>query len=301
MVLDDPSTAILIAIVVRVLAVTVVLLGISLVTIVGVAQLRAVARQGVGRQIRRALPYFVFLGIVLGSMATLRSVGSELSWRIGFELSSVIYEIEGGTVVLAVQSVPLPRAPLLFPLVYVFGYVYLLSFPFLAYLLSTDLRPFRTLSLAYAFNYVVGVILYIAFVAYGPRNYYNLGAVEVLYNVWPESQLLTSMVNTNTNVFPSLHSSVSTTIAIMAVKTRDRYPLWTPIAVVLAALVCLSTMYLAIHWATDVVAGIVLAFLSVWFAERYYEQYVDFIERARDRTLEVAGRLRSRIADYRVE
>jgi len=299
MVLDDPSTAILIAVVIRVLAVTALLVGVSLVAIVGVEQLRAIARRGIFRQIRRTLPYFVFLGVVLGSMATLRSVGSEISWRVGFELSSLIYEIEGGTVVLAVQSLPIPKAPLLFPLVYVFGYVYLLSFPFLAYFLSTDLRPFRTLSLAYAFNYVVGVILYITFVAYGPRNYYSLGAVEVLYNTWPESQLLTSLVNTNTNVFPSLHSSVSTTIAIMAVKTRDRYPLWTPIAVVLAASVCLSTMYLAIHWATDVVAGVALAFLSVWFAERYYEQYVDLVERSRDRTLDTAGRIWNWIANHR--
>ena len=299
MVLDDPSTSLLVALVIRVLIATVLLLGISTLLIVGPTQLRSVFRRGIGRQVRRTLPYFVFLGIVLGSMATLRSVGSDLSWRVGFELGSVLYDVEGGTIVLAVQSIP--NAKLFFAVVYVLGYVYLLSFPFLAYFLSTDLRPFRTLSLAYAFNYVVGVILYIAFVAYGPRNYYNLGAAEVLYNTWPKSQLLTSMVNTNTNVFPSLHSSVSTTIAIMAVKTRDRYPLWTPIAVVLAASVCLSTMYLAIHWATDVVAGIALAFLSVWFAERYDEQYVAAMERSRDWTLATAGRIRNWIVDHLVE
>jgi membrane-associated phospholipid phosphatase len=75
-------------------------------------------------------------------------------------------------------------------------------------------------------------------------------------------------VNRNVNVFPSLHTSLSVTVAAMAYRTRDHYPLWAPVAAVLAASVVFSTMYLAIHWATDVVGGVVLAGLAYWGALR---------------------------------
>lgn len=266
--------------------VTVALLAVSLVLIVGVGRLRSIYRYGLRKRIAATLPYFVFLGIVLGVMGTFRKAGADLSWLVGIEISSYILDLEGGAVILWLQSFESPALTMYFTAIYIYGYVYLLIFPFLAYLLASDLQPFRTLSLAYAFNYVVGILLYVTFIAYGPRNYELLGVAQLLYDTWPQSQLLTSEVNVNMNVFPSLHSSVSTTIAILAVKTRDRYPRWPLIAVPLAISVCVSTMYLAIHWATDVAAGIGLAVVAVWFAERYYDQYVMFIEWSRDRALE---------------
>jgi len=64
----------------------------------------------------------------------------------------------------------------------------------------------------------------------------------------PEYQYLTREVNTSTNVFPSLHTSLSATVAAFAWQTRSEFPKWLPVAVVLAASVAISTMYLGIHW-----------------------------------------------------
>ncbi|QSG11198.1 Membrane-associated phospholipid phosphatase [Halapricum desulfuricans] len=276
----------------RVTTVTATLLALSLPPTVGLGRLRSIYRYGIRKRIADVLPYFVFLGIVLGVMGTFRNIGADLSWIVGVEISSYILDFEGGTVIRWLQSFESPLATSYFSGVYIYGYVYLLIFPFLAYLLADDLQPFRTLTVAYAFNYVVGILLYVTFIAYGPRNY-PIGVEQLLYDTWPQSQLLTSEVNVNTNVFPSLHSSVATTIAILAVRTRDRYPLWTLIAVPLAVSVCLSTMYLAIHWATDVVAGIALAVVAVTFAERYHDRFTAFIERARARTRDAYRDLRS--------
>ena len=93
---------------------------------------------------------------------------------------------------------------------------------------------------------------------------------SLLYDALPRFQLLTSQINTNTNVFPSLHTSLSATVALLAVRTRDIYPRWLPVAAVLATLVALATMYLGIHWAIDVVAGLVLATGAVAVASRLH-------------------------------
>jgi membrane-associated phospholipid phosphatase len=62
------------------------------------------------------------------------------------------------------------------------------------------------------------------------------------------------------------------TVALLAVDSHDEYPLWTPIAVFLAASVVLSTVVLGIHWVTDVVAGMALAAGSVWLVTDWPSQ-----------------------------
>jgi membrane-associated phospholipid phosphatase len=149
---------------------------------------------------------------------------------------------------------------------YIFGYVFLLTFPLLAYLLHADERPLRTLLFAYVVNYGVGLVCYVLFVTYGPRNFMPELVDSLLYTAWPEAQLLTSRVNRNTNVFPSLHASLSVTVALIAVRFREVYPRWLPVAAFCAAAISVSTMYLGIHWLTDVVAGVALGGFSVWVA-----------------------------------
>jgi len=125
--------------------------------------------------------------------------------------------------------------------------------------------------------------LYILFVAYGPRNWYAIEAgaeaAKVVYENHlygmtgseTANELLTSEVNSRTNVFPSLHTSLSATVALFAYKTRESYPIWLGIATFLAVSIIISTMYLGIHWAVDILFGLGLAGLSVYVADRYVE------------------------------
>ena len=163
-------------------------------------------------------------------------------------------------------------------------------FPVVAFLLHDDEQPLREHLIAYSLNYGIGVVCYILFIAFGPRN--QIPAVEsLLYSNWPQSQLLTSQVNTNTNVFPSLHASLATTVALLSNRFRGVYPRWRPLAIVLAVSVSVSTMYLGIHWATDVVAGVVLAVGSVKAARRVDETTL--------RPKRLGGRLADRLRTWR--
>ncbi len=238
-----------------------------------------VVRRLAGRELRRGSlrenvravgPTAAVLGVLLVANGAVRDVGVELSWLIGLNITGAIHALEGAFVA-DLQSLATPELTAYFSFVYVFGYVFLLTFPIVLYALHDDTRPLAATLVAYALNYGIGLVCYVLFVAYGPRNFMP-GAVEsLLFTNWPEVQHLTSRVNENTNVFPSLHTSLSVTVALLAARYRAAAPGWLPIATVGAASVSVATMYLGIHWLTDVLAGILLAAFSVAVGARVAE------------------------------
>jgi len=234
--------------------------------VVGPDRLRR-ARDRLPANARAVAPSLIVLGTVLALNGVVRDIGVELSWIIGVNITGYIYALEGQLVV-ALQSLRTPPLTAYFAFVYVVGYAFLLSFPVVAYLVHATPRPLYETAVAYAINYGVGLVCYVAFVAYGPRNFMPELIESLLYTGWPQVQLLTSQVNVNTNVFPSLHASLSATVALLAYRHRDAYPRWLAPATFLALSIAVSTMYLGIHWATDVVAGFGLAALSVSVAAR---------------------------------
>lgn len=271
-----------------------ILLGLTSIAIVGRSrflQLRTRFRP----RILTAAPYIALLGVVLVVNRYLRTTAQDLSWIVGIEITSAIYAVEGGLVPW-IQSHAWPPLTAFFSATYVYGYVFLLTFPIVAYLALADGRPLRKICLAYSYNYALGLCLYVLFVAYGPRNLLPDLVESLMYTTWPESQVLTSQVNANTNVFPSLHASLSTTVVLIAYRTRQTYPTWFSLSSALAIAIMVSTMYLGIHWGLDVLAGIGLGIASVVSADRW--DPIEWLRRRvgspNDRGL---GRTASRIRD----
>mgnify|MGYP006285033667 CR=1 FL=1 len=272
----------------RIVLVVGILLGVSLLAIVGRKRLRRLTRH-LGQRVFDVFPYVGLVAIVLAINSVARDYGQNLSWMLDWNITGVIYSIEG-SLVPQIQSFATPALTALFSYVYVYGYVFLLVFPILAYLALEDRKPLREAFLAYGFNYGVGVVCYVLFIAYGPRNLMPDLVDSLMYINWPQSQLLTSKINSNTNVFPSLHASMSMTVAVLAYRTRRTYPRWLLVSAPLAGLVMVATMYLGIHWGIDVAAGLLLGAASVAFAGRVTdsEGRNDYLERAGAKSVSMA-------------
>ena len=252
--------------VVQLVVVEVALLALATVLCVDYAAIWS-SRSALRSRLQAIKPHLALLAGVLALSKLFREVGPELSWIVNLNITDEIFALEGAFVA-DVQAVATPQLTAVLSYAYVYGYVFLLVFPLIAYFLQGEIDRLRELMIAFALNYAIGLFAYVLFVAYGPRNLIPDLVDPLLYQTYPETQLLTGEVNANVNVFPSLHTSLSATVLWFAWATRERLPLWFLIAAPIALAVIVSTMYLGIHWGTDVVAGLALAALSVVAARR---------------------------------
>ena len=191
----------------------------------------------------------------------------QLSKTIDWNITDTLYALEG-RFVAELQAATPDATYGFFTGMYMFGFPYLLVVPVVMYFLTSSRRHLKELLVAYVLNHAVGVLCYTLFIAYGPRNWIPSHVDGVMYQLYPWTQEITAAVSSKTNVFPSLHTSLSLTTAAFALRTRRTYPIWAVLASVLAVSIVIATMYLGIHWATDVLAGALLATLCVFLARR---------------------------------
>lgn len=261
------QTRLLVALLLEVFAVVGVATALTLPMVVGASALRERSRQ-VRQRLHDSLGAIALVLGVLVLNRFVRPIVPELSWAFGIPITDAIFRVEGSFVAW-VQGFARPWLTSYLAFAYVHLYVFALLVPFVLYLFAEDARPLRVTGIAYATNYGIGVICYVVFIAYGPRNYLVGEVDSLLYTTYPSIRLLTQQANVNTNAFPSLHTSLSVTVALLALWTRRQFPRFPIVIVPITLSVVVATMYLGLHWAMDVLAGFALAGVSVAIGVRW--------------------------------
>lgn len=229
------------------------------------ASLRRTARDFRPR-FREVAPYLGATALFFLLKRATHGLSVRIQYALDWNITEEIYAVEGGFVAFLQDVVPTATLEF-FSTMYMFGFPFLLVTAPILYFMLPTLRHMKELLIAYLLNYLIGATCYTLFIAYGPRV--HLASVDgLMYNFYPQTQEMTAAISSNTDVFPSLHTSLAVVVMLFAWRSRRVYPRWFQIASVVAVSVVFSTMYLGIHWGIDVIAGVLLAVWSVHTAER---------------------------------
>lgn len=172
--------------------------------------------------------------------------------------------IFGETPSLILQNYIHPTLTYLLFLVYLFGYV--IPPLVLAIMLWVTKRKEQFLEYSHAFVICmyIGFLFYLLVPAVGPKVYYaDSFDVDVYGNTVLSTDLMGDIQRYNKNVFPSMHTALSTLVLLFSRKYGGKlFYLILPIAI----LVWFSTIYLRMHYFVDLLAGWSLALMMFYLA-----------------------------------
>jgi len=222
-------------------------------------------------RMRGALPAVLVLSIT--TIAAGLQGGFERAvqaWH-NLDFTPLVWAIEGNVVERFQDWARHPVLDYVFVSVYTAGSFLFYFVPF--FLLVAMGRGHNAMRIAatMAIIWAVGIVFYffvpvneVWMTASAPYNYTHV--TNVLFEHVPSASTSDAYALAVNNNFPSLHVALTCGIASALWFGRER---WLAIPGTLIALgVTIATMYLGIHWISDVIAGLILAVGAAWLSHR---------------------------------
>ncbi|UQZ37386.1 inositol phosphorylceramide synthase [Paenibacillus sp. PK3_47] len=215
----------------------------------------------IGKEMLRS---YKFILIVAGMISVLAINKYELrienKMHLPSDYTSVFFGLEGHFVQV-LQN--LFYAPWLTPVI-VFFYIFMLQSVLAASLGVYLLDNNRVMLYATCYTIMLVYAIAIPFFLYFPVNevwsYAPAGVRFTMLEVFPRFEQEYRPLSGLNNCFPSLHTAISVSSAILAYRSGNRR--WMAITSVSAAFIVFGIFYLGIHWLTDMLGGALLAVVS---------------------------------------
>jgi membrane-associated phospholipid phosphatase len=154
------------------------------------------------------------------------------------------------------------------------GYFYLVVFPALMivsiglYTYEKRYKLFNAVCYAMMINYMIAIPFYFFF-RVNEVHAFNPNVKFLLLDMFPSFESEYRPLSDVDNCFPSLHTSLSVSMAVIAARSGNRF--WKTFTRISTAVIMFSTIYLGIHWLTDMIAGLTLGYAASRLALRLSE------------------------------
>ncbi|UNK19871.1 phosphatase PAP2 family protein [Paenibacillus sp. N3/727] len=148
----------------------------------------------------------------------------------------------------------------------VLAYFYLLVFQALiigsigVYLIQHNKAHVYAICYAILINYTMAIPFFLFFPVNETWSYQPAGVTFYMLEVFPNFESVYRPLSGLDNCFPSLHTSLSVTMAVLAFRSGNRR--WAIITGISAAIIIFSIFYLGIHWLSDMIAGTLLGLMA---------------------------------------
>ena len=181
-----------------------------------------------------------------------------------WDFTQVIHSYEGdfGAFVQKLENVPMTN---ILSFVYIFVFPALVWVSLIFYKHKKDNVAVKRTFFAFLLNYIIAVPFYL-FVPVNETWFANPHVHLLIAKVYPAFNTEYRQFSGLNNDFPSLHTSISWSLAFVAMSLN--YKRFSRVMIVCATTVTFSTLYLGIHWLTDVIGGLVLAAIVVKLASK---------------------------------
>lgn len=153
-------------------------------------------------------------------------------------------------------------------------YFYVVVFPavmiasIILYASRRQFKLFYAVCYALMINYMVAIPFYLFFPVTEVHAFHPDVAFLML-DAFPTFESEYRPLSDLDNCFPSLHTSISVTMAMIALNSKNRF--WKRFVPACAAIIIFSIFYLGVHWVTDMAGGVVLGLLAARIALRLSE------------------------------
>ncbi|AWB45700.1 inositol phosphorylceramide synthase [Paenibacillus sp. CAA11] len=122
-------------------------------------------------------------------------------------------------------------------------------------------------------NYAVAIPFYLFFPVNEVWSYAPSGVTFYMLEAFPKFEEIYRPLSGLDNCFPSLHTAISASMAILAVRSGNRR--WAITISICAAMIIFAIFYMGIHWLIDMLGGLLLAMVATTLAIKWAERLVD--------------------------
>ena len=171
------------------------------------------------------------------------------------DFTSIIYKLEGNFIPLFQQLFLHPIVTFITTFFYIVVFPTLMIVSILLYSYQKNDKLFYAVCYAIMINYIIAMPFYLFFPVVEVWSF--LPNVHFLMSqVFPSFEIDYRPLSGLDNCFPSLHTSISVTIATIALSSGNKF--WSRFTVFSSAFIIFSIFYLGIHWIVDMVGGVIL-------------------------------------------
>lgn len=198
-------------------------------------------------------PLLLIILVVIVHLLEVNIIDPFTTSLINQDFTAVMVSIENGVVYWFSQHWT-PILLYFFVFIYIGLYPFLLWFSLLYFLLTDEKKAMKTFAYCLMGIYAIALPFYLFVPVTNVYTYYGL--TSALDTAIPTVEQFFYTTTTNNNCFPSLHVAMCLLIVKTASFTRNKRFIY--LTYFCAIGVICAVIYLAIHWITDVIGGLLL-------------------------------------------
>lgn len=119
-------------------------------------------------------------------------------------------------------------------------------------------------------TYAVAIPFYLFFPVNEVWSYAPSGVSFYMLEAFPHFEQIYRPLSGLDNCFPSLHTAISVSMAVLAIRSGNRR--WAVIVNFCMVIIVFAIFYMGIHWLIDMIGGLILALVSTTISIRWAEK-----------------------------